>query len=384
MPRTIIHVDMDAFFAAVEQRDNPELRGKPVVVGGSPEGRGVVSAASYEAREFGIRSAMPMATAVRLCPHLIRVSVGMANYSAVSREVMDILRRYTPLLEKLSIDEAFLDVTGCEGLFGEAPRLARGIKREIRQEVQLTASLGVAPSKFLAKVASDLEKPDGLVVVEEGDVEDFLRDLPISHLWGVGKVTEASLNRMGIRTIGDLAQRPREELERRFGEHGTHLHNLAHGRDNRKVVTSGEAKSVSSETTFAQDTSNAEFLAGVLLRLSEDVGRRLRKSGLQGRTVQLKVRFADFKTITRRRTLEEPTDSDAAIYAAARSLLRRAGIRRRLVRLVGVGVSNFSGGWQPTLFDEPRRPTVDKALDELRQRYGRDTIRRARLVDDEN
>jgi len=382
MARKIIHVDMDAFYASVEQRDRPELRGRPVVVGGSPEQRGVVSAASYEAREFGIRSAMPMATAVRLCPHLIRLPVDMAKYQAVSRQVMDILRQFTPLLEPLSIDEAFLDVTGCEKLFGTAGEIAGQIKDRIRQEVGLTASVGVAPNKFLAKLASDLEKPDGLVLVEEHRIEDFLRDLPISHLWGVGKVTEEALQRSGIRTIGDLAQRPREELERRFGEHGTHLHQLAHGRDDRPVQPSGEAKSVSSETTFAQDTSDAEVLHRVLLRLSEDVGWRLRKSGLRGRTVQLKLRFADFKTITRSRTLDDPTDSDAAIYAAARALLARAGARRRLVRLLGVGVSNFARAQQRTLFDEEPSATVDEAVDELRERYGRDSIRRARLVDD--
>ncbi len=382
MPRTIIHVDMDAFYASVEQRDRPELRGRPVVVGGSPEQRGVVSAASYEAREFGVRSAMAMATAVRLCPHLVRLPVDMAKYQAVSRQVMDILRQFTPLLEPLSIDEAFLDVTGCEKLFGTAGEIAGQIKDRIRQEVGLTASVGVAPNKFLAKLASDLEKPDGLVVVEEHEVEDFLRDLPISHLWGVGKVTEEALQRIGIRTIGDLAQRPREELQRRFGEHGTHLHQLAHGRDDRPVQHSGEAKSVSSETTFAQDTSDAEVLHRVLLRLSEDVGRRLRKVGLRGRTVQLKLRFADFKTITRSRTLDAPTDSDAAIYAAARALLARAGARRRLVRLLGVGVSNFARAQQRTLFDDEPSATVDEAVDELRERYGRDSIRRARLVDD--
>ncbi len=385
MPRQIIHVDMDAFYASIEQRDDPELRGKPVVVGAAPNARGVVSAASYEAREFGVHSAMPSSQAKRLCPNAIFVPVRMSRYSEVSRQVMAILGDYTPLVEQVSVDEAFLDVTGSIRLFGPAPEIGRMIQQRIRQELGLGASVGVAPNKFLAKVASDLDKPNGLVVVESGAEQQFLRHLPISRLWGVGKATEERLRKLGIRTIGRLGEYPRSLLVGQFGVAGGHLHDLAHGIDDRPVVTETEAKSVSSEHTYQEDTRDPDVMERTLMQLSEDVGRRLRKSPVRGRTVQLKLRFGDFTTITRRQTLPQPTDADDVIYHTALRLLRQVPLEARKVRLLGVGVSNFGDTIQATLFDETdiSHSHLDDTVDAIRRRFGRDTIKRGRLVDDE-
>jgi DNA polymerase-4 len=383
-PRRIIHVDMDAFFAAVEQRDDPSLRGKPVVVGGSPEHRGVVATASYEARVFGIHSAMPMSRAVRLCPNLIRISGHYAKYGEASRQIMAILRTYTPLVEQVSVDEAFMDVTGCERLHGDAIAIARDIRRRIRQEVGLTASVGVAPSKFMAKLCSDMHKPDGLTVVEAADLQDFLRELPIAKLWGVGKATEKSLSSLGIRTVGQLAAYPEEVLARAVGpSHAEHLQRLARGEDDRAVIAeAGPPKSISHETTFAADTADVDFLQSVLLDLSEQVGRRLRKAGLQARTVTLKLRFADFQTLTRNTTLPRPTDTDAAIYAGVRAMLQEVPLRAA-VRLIGVGVMNLTEGEAPNLFTDvdEGKPGVDAAVDAIRGKFGKGAIKRARLVE---
>ena len=303
-PRTILHVDLDAFFAAVEQRDRPELRGKPVVVGGGgPNQRGVVSAASYEARTFGIHSAMPLREAGRRCPDAIFLPVDGRKYLHVSREVMAILRRYTPLVEPISIDEAFLDVTGSRELFGDGPTIARAIKDTVREEVQLTISVGVATTKLVAKIASDLEKPDGLVVVPPGDEAAFMAPLDIGRLWGVGEKTATALREYGVRTMGDLAALPMDLLERRFGKHGSTLADRARGVDADRVVGEGEAaKSVGHEHTFDVDTSDREMIERTLLAMADGVSGRLRASGVRASTVTVKIRDSSFRTITRQRT----------------------------------------------------------------------------------
>ena len=350
----ILHVDMDAFYAAVEERERPELRGRPVIVAGSPEGRGVVSAANYVVRKFGVHSAMPTSTALRLCPQAIVIPPRHSFYSQVSGQIRDIFQRFTPLVEPLSLDEAFLDVTGSEMLFGPSAEIGRRIKQEIRNELRLVASVGVAPNKFLAKIASDIGKPDGFVVVAPHEVPSFLDPLPVSRLWGVGKVTGRVFERLNIRTIADVRRMPESELRRLLGEWGTHLHELAQGIDDRVVVPDREAKSISHETTFAVDLGDPEILRAWLRELTEHVGWRLRRNELRGRTVQLKVRFADFKTITRARTLELPTDITDEIWKAASELLEtKVTLRGRRVRLIGVGVSGLdsAGPVQQTLFD---------------------------------
>lgn len=288
----IIHVDMDAFYAAVEVRDNPELAGKPVIVGGSAGQRGVVSTASYEARKFGVHSAMPAVTARRLCPQGIFLPVRMSHYAQVSRQIQEVFHRYTPLVEPLSLDEAFLDVTGSEGLFGSTREIASKIKADILKEVRLVASVGVAPCKFVAKVASDFGKPDGYIVVEEGKVQEILDPLPVGRIWGVGKVAGKEFHHLGIETIGQLRQMALAEVEKQFGRWGQQFWELANGIDDRKVVPDREAKSISHETTFATDISDMEVLRAVLLELTEQVAWRLRRHELRGKTVQLKVRYA--------------------------------------------------------------------------------------------
>ncbi|NLC57350.1 MAG: DNA polymerase IV [Armatimonadetes bacterium] len=384
MARTILHVDMDAFYAAIEQRERPELRGKPVIVGGSVEDRGVVSAASYEARRFGVHSAQPTAQARRLCPEGVFLPVRPHLYRQVSRQVMAILRHYTPLVEPLSIDEAFLDVTGSRSLFGDGEAIARAIQARIRSELQLTASVGVAPNKFLAKLASDLRKPNGLVVVPPDQVAAFLRDLPVSRLWGVGPATERQLTRLGLRTIGEVAACPVAVLRLRLGAAGEALHRLAHGEDDRPVEPDTEAKSIGRETTFAEDIGNTATLERVLLALAEEVAARLRRKGVCGRTITLKLRFADFTTLTRARSLSEPTALAETIYPVARDLFR-AVERDRKVRLLGVTVSNLTPGRparQLNLFVplDDRRERLAETVDALRERFGDAIVQRARLL----
>lgn len=299
---------MDAFYASVEERDRPELLGKPVIVGGSPEKRGVVSAANYIARRYGVHSAMPSATAHRLCPHGVHLPPRISYYAKISRQIREIFERFTPLVEPLSLDEAFLDVAGSEHLFGSAVDIAKQIRRAIRNELRLVASVGVAPNKFLAKIASDLRKPDALVVVEPDKVREFLDPLPVQRLWGVGKQSSQVFERLGIRTVGQLRGWPLDAILARFGCSGEHLWNLAHGRDDRAVVTEREAKSISHETTFEWDIHDKDVLRAWLVDLVEQVGCRLRQHGLRGRTVHLKVRFADFSTITRSQTIPEPSN----------------------------------------------------------------------------
>jgi DNA polymerase IV len=382
--RIIAHVDMDAFYASVEIRDAPWLAGKPVVVGGPAEGRGVVSAASYEARRFGIHSAMPMARAHRLCPQLVRIDPTFAKYQEDSRRIMEILSGFSPLVEPLSLDEAFLDLSGTESALGPPREIAVAIKRRIREATRLTASVGLAPVKFVAKIASDLEKPDGLVVVETGCVREFLHPLPLSRLWGVGPRTLEALAACGLATIGDLAAADGEEMELRFGEHGATLVRLARGEDDRGVVPDAEAKSYSHEETFARDTADAEDLEGVLLDQAVRVARRLRHDGVVGRTIGLKLRSSDFRTTTRRRTLAAVTDDANRIHEEAVALFR-AHWDRRPVRLIGCGVSNVEPAEQvqPELFAPPetteRRRALDQTLDQLEDRYGRGAVTRARL-----
>jgi DNA polymerase IV len=380
--RTILHVDLDAFFAAVEQRDHPELRGLPVVVGiGGTNDRGVVSAASYEARRFGVHSAMPIRTAKRLCPDCIFVPVHGAQYQRVSRQVMAILRRFTPLVEPISIDEAFLDVTGSRALFGDGEAIARAIKTAIHAELELTASVGVATTKLVAKIGSDLRKPDGLVVVPPGEEASFLAPLPISRLWGVGPQTAAALRDFGVTTIGDLAAVERSALVRRFGNHGATLVDRALGGDPDPVADPDAAKSIGHEHTFDEDTSDPEVLERTLLAMAEGVSGRLRHAGLKASTVAVKVRDSAFETLTRQRTLREPTDMTEPIWRAALELARPQ-MRGKRIRLVGITASNLGEREQLALFeqDDERKRRVVEAADELRKRYGTRAVTRARLL----
>jgi DNA polymerase-4 len=378
----ILHVDLDAFFAAVEQRDRPELRGKPVIVGGGgPDQRGVVSAASYEARKFGVNSAMPLRTAGRLCPQGVFLPVDGRKYQSVSREVMAILRRFTPQVQPISIDEAFLDVTGSRALFGDGEAIGRTIKETIRGEVGLTASVGVATTKLVAKIASELRKPDGLVVVPPGDEAAFLAPLPISRLWGVGGKTAEALRDFGVVTIGDLAALPPDALVRRFGKHGGSLVDRAVGRDPDPVATGDPAKSIGHEHTFDVDTANREVIERTLLGMADGVAWRLRASGLKAVTVALKLRDSSFTTITRQISLDVPADLTEPIYEAAVTLLRRE-LHGQRIRLVGVTASNFRDREQLALFgeDDPRRRQTAEALDRIRRRFGERAVTRARLV----
>jgi DNA polymerase-4 len=380
--RTILHVDLDAFFAAVEQRDRPELRGLPVVVGiGGANDRGVVSAASYEARRFGVHSAMPIRIAKRLCPDCRFVPVDGAKYQAVSRQVMAILRRYTPMVEPVSIDEAFLDVTGSRALFGDGRSIAVAIKEAIRTELELTASVGVATTKLVAKIASDLRKPDGMVVVEPGQEAAFLAPLPIARLWGVGPSTAASLRDFGVATIGDLAALDRSALVRRFGRHGASLVDRAVGRDPDPVAGLDAAKSIGHEHTFDEDTSDADVLERTLLAMAEGVSGRLRHAGVKATTVTVKVRDSSFATVTRQRTLAEPTDMTDPIWRAAVELARPE-MRGKRIRLVGVTASGLGDRDQLGMFEalDERRRKVVRAADELRDRFGTRAVTRARLL----
>lgn len=377
----ILHVDMDAFYASVEERERPELRGKPVIVGGTPDGRGVVAAANYVVRKFGVHSAMPTATALRLCPQAIVIRPRMELYATVSREIRAIFDRYSPTIEPLAFDEAFLDVDGCEALFGSAVEIGRKIKDDIQRELRLTASVGVAPNKFLAKLASDLEKPNGFVVVETDGVQAFLDPLPISRLWGVGKVAQRRFERLGIQTIGRLRQVPVELLTEHFGKIGEHVWRLSNGIDERQVVPDREAKSVSHETTFATDVTDMDVLKSCLMSLTEQVGWRLRRHELRGRTVQIKVRYDNFDTFTRSRSLTAPTHTTNEIWIAASEMLATKLPARSLsVRLIGVGVTNIdrAGLKQASLFAEEQEQdrSIDRVSDQIKDKFGTASIRR--------
>jgi DNA polymerase-4 len=386
MTRKIIHIDMDAFYASVEQHDNPALQGLPVIVGGDPGRRGVVSAASYEARAYGVHSAMPSSQARRLCPQGVFLPVRMHRYREVSDQVFHILREYTPLVEPLSLDESFLDVTGCERLFGTALRIAMEVKRRIREATGLTASAGIAPNKFLAKIASDYKKPDGLVEVKPEEVQVFLRDLPISKLWGVGKSTEEVLKGMGILKVGQLAVFPAEKIEKKLGKFGLELIALARGEDDRPVSPESEAKSISQEETFTPDLVHLEQMKKVLLEQAEQVGWELRKQKLKGSTVTVKVRYPDFTLATRSQTLSSPTDQGIEIYRTALKLLFRTEALQRRARLLGVGISHLihrDGPEQYLLFDSGGKKAERsiQAMDRIWERFGPKAIKRASLLD---
>jgi DNA polymerase-4 len=396
MPRTILHLDLDAFFCAVEELHDPSLRGKAFAVGGRPEERGVVASCSYAARSFGVRSAMPMSRALRLCPGLLVISHHRGDYGAMSAQVMERLNDLSPLVEQISIDEAFVDLSD----LGEDPgRVARRLQKRINDELGLPCSVGVAANKLVAKIATDVGKksalrlrsvkdadlrsgpPNAVTVVPPGSEAAFLDPLPADMLWGVGPKTAAHLAEYGIRTVGDIAHRPEADLVRWFGENGRDLARRSRGIDESPVVNEHETKSVSQEVTFARDVRDDKALAGTLRELSAEVGRHLRKAGLAGATVKLKLRWPDFTTLTRQVTLPRSTDQDLEIYATALALLNKVRAKGKAVRLIGVGVSGFRppsrqlGLWDG---DIEKGRKLQGALDELRERYGEKSIRRGR------
>ena len=384
-PRVIIHVDMDAFYASVEVMDHPELKGTPVIVGGSVESRGVVTAASYEARVYGVHSAMSSARAHRLCPHGIYLEPRMDRYAEVSRDIRRVLDDFTPIVEPISIDEAFLDVTGSQALFGSGPDIGRTIKQRIRGEIGLIASVGVAPNKYLAKLASDLEKPDGFVVITQDEAEARLAPLPVSRLWGIGKKTEPNFITAGLKTIGDVARASDELLERLAGAYAPRLKQLARGLDDRDVVADAEAKSIGAENTFARDIADDARLREELDALAERVARRARADGMVGFTVNLKARYADFTTVTRAKTLPDATSDSVVIRDTARELLEvRLDRNGRALRLLGVSLSNLAHAEEvtPDLFSTiactvvSRNRTLDVVMDKIRKRFGASAVRR--------
>ena len=356
-PRRIIHLDMDAFYASVEQRDDPELRGKPVAVGGSPRARGVVAASSYEARAFGVRSAMPMSRALRLCPQLVIVRPDFARYRAVSQQVMAILRSATPLVEPLSLDEAYLDVT--ENLLGEpiATNVAKHLKKIIFEELALTASAGVAPNKFLAKIASGWEKPDGLTVIAPGRVEQFLHKLPVEALWGVGPVTAKKLRALGIQRLIDVREKDEISLQKAVGNLAASLKRLSWGDDPRPVTPDRPWKSLSAETTYAVDLENVKEMQSELDMLAQRVAKSLQKKNLRARTVTIKVRYADFSTVTRSHTEPAATCDARRISERALALLERTDAAGRPVRLLGVGAHGLAG--EEDLLPSPKILSLD-------------------------
>ena len=380
-------MDMDSFYPSVEVLDNPQLKGEPVIVGGGKE-RGVVSSASYEARKFGIHSAQPMATAMRLCSHGIFLPVRMHRYREISNRVFKIFRLFTPLVEPVSIDEAFLDVTASKRLFGQPDEIARKIKDMVHKETELTVSAGVAPSKFVAKIASDIDKPDGLTVVAADRVKGFLEPLPIEKMWGVGKKTRERLHRLGIRTIGDFTRFPAEVLKKNFGKHGVRMRELALGIDERDVVPVSDAKSVGHENTFLQDILDTDSARKEILSLANKVAHRMRRDGVTGKTVTLKVKFSDFVQVTRSTTLAEPTDNGLEIYATACCLLEKTEAGTRPVRLLGVSASQLThpgSGKQLSLFHtgqaSSRKKKLNTALDSVSEKFGEGSIRPATLID---
>jgi DNA polymerase IV len=380
--RAILHIDMDAFYASVEEQDNPHLRGKPLIVGGTG-GRGVVAAASYAVRRFGVHSAMPMATALRLCPGALCVQPRMARYQEISARVFAIFHEFTPLVEGLSLDEAFLDVTASQRLLGSPEAIGASIRRRIRELTGLTASVGIAPNKLLAKIASDLRKPDGMYRLDPDSMRDVLDGLPIEKLFGVGRKTLTRVQAAGIRSFGDARKACDEQLWRAFGRHGKTMRDRASGIDDRPVEPDREEKSISAEDTFATDIRSHAELQIELLRLADRTASRLRAHKLLAATLNVKIRRADFTTFTRQRALGAPTNDTAVIAAAAKALLGGwlSAQPRSAVRLLGVGVSDLTDGLQQDLFSESRGPArLDGAVDGIRERFGKGSLTRASLL----
>ncbi len=382
--RYIIHVDMDAFYAAVEQRDHPAYSGKPVVVGADPKGgkgRGVVSACSYEARKFGIHSAMPISLAYRKCPVAVYLPPDHEKYESVSSEIFEIIKRFSPDLEPISIDEAFVDITESYHLFVSPENTCRKIKEAIKKETGLTASIGLAPNKMTAKIASNIGKPDGLVIVNKSELLNFLHPLPVETLWGVGKKTKEALKKNGINIIGDLAQQDRIRFLQKFGKTGEHIWNLANGIDPREVEATTGAKSISNEYTFEVDVADLDKILDVLMELSEKVSRRLRKEGLAGRTITLKIRLSDFQTFTRATTLDVPTNFIEDIYQTCANKIEGFDLRKKHVRLIGVHVSNLAGSsGQLSLFEGnpsnlDKKEKLHQALGKIKDKFGEKAIK---------
>jgi DNA polymerase-4 len=382
--RFIVHVDMDAFYASIEQRDCPDYKGRPVIVGADPQqgsGRGVVAACSYEARQYGIHSAMPISTAYKKCPHAVYLRGSMHKYMEISRQIFSLLERFTPDVEPISIDEAFLDITHSYHLFGTPRDTCLRIKTVIRDEIELTASIGMAPNKMTAKIASDLEKPDGLVIVGRKDLLDFLHPLPAEKLWGIGKKTLESLRQQGIKTIGDLADRDIQDLAEHFGKAGVHIWKLAQGIDPRDVHTETGMKSIGHEHTFLEDVSDPKRLEDTLMWLSEKVSRRMRKHNTRGRTVSLKIRLADFSTFTRAVTLDQPTNYVEDLFSNALKKLREFRTSEQSIRLLGIQVSNLEQETpQMNLFSEPlngqkKKEDLHSAIDRIKDRFGDKAIK---------
>jgi DNA polymerase-4 len=384
MARRIMHIDLDAFFVSVEQVADPSLKGKPVVVGGKPKGRGVVAAASYEAREFGLHSGMPLSTASRLCPQAIFIQGSFPKYREASRKFMEILTDFSPYLEPMGLDEAYLDATGFESLHGSIKEMAQKIKRRVKKELGINASIGIASGKVVAKVASEMSKPDGLLEVKEGEEAKFLAPLPVGKLPGIGKKTEPKLKSLGIDTIGKLSAMPLEALKSHFGASGELLKRSASGIDDREVEPPAAAKSTSRETTFAKDTKDPARLESTLRYLGERVGADLRQKNKRARCVTLKLRYGDFATITRRRTLSQSTDSDQAIFETGQRLLKQAlAGEKRAVRLIGIGVSELvETGRQLDMMDSSaqRQEQLNKAIDRIRRKYGFTAIQTGRTL----
>jgi len=378
----IIHVDMDCFFAAVEVKDNPSFAGKPVIVGALPGTRGVVSACSYEARKFGVHSAMPISRAYRLCPHGVFIEPHGARYMEESTVIQTVFRGYTPLVEPISVDEAFLDVAGSHRIFGSSETIGHAIKDRIRKETGLVASVGIAPTKFVAKIASDFDKPDGFTVVNDNSVIEFLHPLDVGKMWGVGAATRAELEKLGIRTIGDLAAYPVRELDRRFGKHGRHLHNLSRGIDPRGVEPEYSRKQIGAEYTFNEDTADMGEVETTFLYLADKVASRLHAKGRRGTKITLKLRDETFRTVTRSRSLADPLSASEDIYRTALAMFRDEPLGGRKVRLVGISISGFEESAQTSLFDggNVRKNTLEDVVADIRNRFGKTSITRARLI----
>ena len=383
MALNIIHVDMDAFYASVEKRDNPELEGKPVIVGGDPEGRGVVAAACYEVREYGVHSAMSAAEAKRRCPHAIFLPVRMDRYQEVSAQIFEILGNYTPVIEKISVDEAFLDIKGTERLFGSPREVGRKIQKEIMEKTGLQASVGIAPNKFLAKLASDMDKPAGFTVIEEDKIQEILDPLPIENIWGVGEKTEEKLHKINIKTIRELKKISEEDLVSIFGNFGQKLYNLARGIDDREVEKTSVTKSISHEQTFSENMEEEDYLLSVLMEFSGKVARRLRKKNLKAETVFVKVSYDIFKSSSRQITYQRAFHDTETIYFAGKKLLQENNLFRRPIRLLGIGVSNLipADQEQMSLFGgEDEDDNMVEAIDRLKDKFGESSVLRAREI----